>query len=169
MQTNLWEEIYRLFDEMTTPAGILLFVGLLLVVVEIFQSTRMISGGIGLFMTISGIVVRMLCGGSLPMLFALIFICCFVIMAAYVVMLRVCKYGWLSRAPVTGVGKEAAENKDYYFLLNLEGTATSDIRVSGKIAINGIEFSAESQDYVPQGCRVRVVSVQGRRITVKKI
>lgn len=61
-------------------------------------------------------------------------------------------------------------NEKYQFLLNREGEAATDMRPVGTIKVDGEEFSAVSNgQWVEKGDNIKIVSVDGTKILVKKV
>lgn len=61
-------------------------------------------------------------------------------------------------------------NEKYQFLLDREGEAATDMRPVGTIKVDGEEYSAVSNgQWIAKGDDIRIVSVDGTRILVKKI
>ncbi|SFJ20381.1 NfeD-like C-terminal, partner-binding [Halobacillus dabanensis] len=61
-------------------------------------------------------------------------------------------------------------NEKYQFLLDREGEAATDMRPVGTIKIDGEEYSAVSNgQWVEKGDSIRIVSVDGTKILVKKV
>lgn len=171
---NFWDEFVRLFTEMGVAAGVCIVLGLILVIIEIFQPGFGVFGGLGTLLIITGIVIRMLQGGSLLMLFIMIFIVIVILLGAFMIMVRSMKYGWLSRTDLiqTGaaVGFERSEaTKDFSDLLNQTGKTTTPLRPSGKAIISGTEYDVVAQGaFISSEREIKVVEVEGIRIVVRE-
>lgn len=169
-------EFVKLFTEMGIIAAVLISAGLILLAFEIVQSNFGLFGALGVLVLVGGIVARMLGGGSLPMLFILVFLVVLLLFMFFLASVRATKYGWLTRTASLGSKAAVSEKgategfKDYYFLLNLEGTSMTDIRPKGQIVINEIEFDALcAEKAIERGAKIRVVEVEGSKIIVKQI
>lgn len=164
------QAIAELFTDMTIIAYAFIIAGILLCIIEILQKTRFIAGGIGALLIAAGSLSVILVRPSPVRVFLIMFIVVGIL--TLVMLYRIYFYNqiWLKRKPVLSGDSANPENKDYYFLLNLEGVAVTDIIENGKITINSIEFDVFNADktVIPQSSRVRVVAVAGRKITVRE-
>ena len=171
---NFWNEFVRLFTGMGVAAGVCIVLGLVLVIIEIFQPGFGVFGGLGTLLIIAGIVIRMLQGGSLLMLFIMIFIVVIILLGAFTIMVRSMKYGWLSRTDFiqtgTAVGTDRSEaTKDFSQLLDLSGKTTTPLRPSGKAVINGTEYDVVAQGaFISSEREIKVVEIEGVRIVVRE-
>lgn len=174
LAANFWQEFSDLFAGMGVAAGICIVLGLVLCIIEIFQPGFGIFGGLGTILILIGIIIRMLQGGTLLMLFIMIFIIVAVLLIAFVIMVRSMKYGWLSRTDFIqqGTAIDAARSEgtnNYNGLLNLTGITTTSLRLSGKAKINNTEYDVVAQGpFIDVNKKVKVVEVEGTRIVVRE-
>ncbi len=171
---NFWDEFVRLFTGMGVAAGICIVLGLIFVIVEIFQPGFGFFGAIGTLLIIAGIVIRMLQGGSLLMLFIMIFIVVIILLGAFMIMVRSMKYGWLSRTDFIQMGTAVSTGrsdatKDFSELLNKTGKTTTPLRPSGKAIIDGIEYDVIAQGtFINSDKDIKVIEIEGVRIVVRE-
>lgn len=169
---DFWNEFVRLFTGMGVAAGICIVLGLILVIIEIFQPGFGFFGGLGTLLIIAGIVIRMLQGGSLLMLFIMIFIVVVILLGAFLIMVRSMKYGWLSRTDLiqtgTAVSPERSDaTQDFSKLVNRTGKTTTPLRPSGKAVIDGTVYDVVTQGaFIDVNKDIKVVEVEGVRIVV---
>ena len=164
--TNLSE----LFGGMSIATFMLITAGLILIVVEFFQPSYGIAAGCGALITLTGITVRMLSGGTLIMLFFLTLFCAIVLIAAYTLMLVTQKRAWLTTSLALKLKRSVLEEEgeNYDSLLGRKGIATTDIAESGHIAVDDVNLFVTSDGFIPKGCAVRVVRVNGDSIQVER-
>lgn len=171
---SFWEQFVELFAGMGVAAGVCIVLGLVLCIIEIFQPGFGIFGGLGALLIIAGLVIRMLQGGTLLMLFIMIFLIIVILMAAFLIMVRSMKYGWLSRADFiqTGTAVDPVRSdatKDFSYLLDKTGKATTPLRPSGKATIEDQEYDVIAQGaFIAAGAKIKVIEIEGARIVVKE-
>lgn len=171
---NFWEEFVQLFAGMGVAAGVCIVLGLVLCIIEIFQPGFGVFGGLGALLIIAGLVIRMLQGGTLLMLFIMIFLIIIILLAAFMIMVRSMKYGWLSRADFiqTGTAVDPVRSdatKDFSYLLDKTGKATTPLRPSGKATIEDQEYDVIAQGaFIAAGAKIKVIEIEGARIVVKE-
>jgi len=58
---------------------------------------------------------------------------------------------------------------DLEYLVGKEGTASTDLRPSGKCDIDGVEFDVRSEGYyIAKGSKVQIIRVQGSTLIIKE-
>ena len=68
-----WDEVVSLFTEMNLVPAILLIIGLIFCIVEIFIPGFGVFGITGSILLVGGVVAKMLYGGTVTQLFVLLF------------------------------------------------------------------------------------------------
>lgn len=171
-------EMKYLFAEMGVAAAVCLAVGLLFVIIEIFNPGFGFFGITGIILLLVGMVLRVTDNGSgnpLLQLLLLLLITVIVCVMAFAVMAVSAKKGWLSRTPIvmhdtavsTGITDGTA---DYTSLIGEEGKSVSMLRPSGIAEIAGNRYDVVAQgEFIAPNKDVKVVSVEGVRIVVKEI
>lgn len=174
MAASIWQEFKLLFLEMGVATAICLCLGIICLVVEIFNPGFGFFGIAGVILLLVGIVLRIVEGGTLAQLFWLILLTVFVIVIAFAIMSHSAKRGWLSRTPIimadsaipTGITEGTA---DYTSLIGKEGVASSVLRPSGIAIIDGKRFDVVAEGaFIDENTEIIVSSVEGVRIVVKK-
>ena len=107
--TGILHTLGALFSGMSLITGVLAIVGHLLIVVELFQPSRGIVGYCGAVALLCGIVVRMLMGGTILMLFIMVFLSVTVILSMHILMLCLQKRAWLTHALALKLEEKASE------------------------------------------------------------
>ena len=139
---TFWQEVALVFTEIGWIPAICLILGMILIIVEIFQPGFGFFGIAGGILVVIGIIVRIYnSGGGNPIIqfFVLLAIVLGVLALAAVIMMIALKKGWLARTGLV--------NKD---------TAVSTGHTSNSV-------------FVAKGCKIVVDSVEGGKITVKQI
>lgn len=173
----MFNEISILFSGMTTLALIFLIVGLILIIVEEFFYGSWIFGISGVIFTIAGIVFRVLVRDGNPFAQIALILLIQVILAAlgFLVIFWLSKKGWINHSWLvqdgTAVDKGfSAGTADYTSLIGQEGIVVSYLRPIGKAEINGVLYDVNAgSTLIEVGSKVVVTSVEGVRISVKKL
>lgn len=174
VMSNFWDEFVLLFADMGVAAGICLVLGLILCIIEIFQPGFGIFGALGTILILAGIIIRMIQGGSLLMLFIMVFLIIVILLGCFLIMVRSMKYGWLSRTSLvlqgTAVNEEFSDGtKNHNDLIGKEGIANTPLRPSGKAEIDGVLYDVVAQSsFIDKGKKVVVLEIEGVRIVVKE-
>ncbi len=167
ISAGLRNNLVELFTGMSVVTFILLSLGLMLIVVEFFQPAHKISAYCGAVLTLCGIAVRMLSGGTLVMLFFMVFFCAVVLLAAHILKLFTQKRAWLATSLALKLERSVQEETDgYEYILGREGVATTDISGNGHMSLDNVNFFVSSQEFIAKGSKVRVVHVFGDSIKV---
>lgn len=170
ISAGLWHNLTELFSGMSVVSFILTAVGLILIVTEYFQPSHGYLIGCGTVLTVSGIIVRMLSGGTLIMLFFMVFFIVIILFAAHILMLVFQKKEWLTQSVAFKLENAyAAKEGEYGFLLGRDGLATTDIDGKGQMLIDNIHFFVTSGAFIPVGSVVRVIRVEGDKIDVAQV
>jgi membrane-bound serine protease (ClpP class) len=74
---------------------------------------------------------------------------------------------FIARKSLEAAQRTPTHNLDH--LVGMIGTTHTDIRPEGSVYVDGEEWSAFSQDYIPTGTRVRVLSRKKMVLTVEKV
>lgn len=173
---SIFQEIGILFTTINTATIVCLIVGLILIMVEIFQPGFGIFGILGLLLCIAGIIIHVAAGNGNPLaqIFLIIFIIAFVVTAAFLLMLASAKKGWISRSPFiensTVLSKGISEGtKDYTNIVNMIGVAITDLRPSGRASIGDQIYDVVTDGFfITKGEGLKVVAVEGIKITVRR-
>lgn len=60
-------------------------------------------------------------------------------------------------------------SSDLKYLIGKEGTASTDLRPTGKCDIDGVEFDVRSEGYyIAKGSKVQIIRVQGSTLIIKE-
>lgn len=174
---TFWEEVALVFTEIGWVPAICLILGMILIIVEIFEPGFGFFGIAGGILVVVGIIVRIYnSGGGNPIIqfFVLLAIVLGVLSVAAVVMMVALKKGWLARTGL--VNKDTAVStghtlgtQNFDDLVGKEGVTLCALRPSGRVEIEGKEYDVVSNSvFVAKGCKVVVDSVEGGKITVKQ-
>ena len=154
---------------LSVPVIIILALGLVLVVVELFLPGFGIPGITGVALLVLGVVLGSdsVLEAVLLSLGVLIILCILLTIS-----IRSAAKGKFLRSPL--VLNDAATREDGYStgkdlnaFLGCEGTALSVLRPSGTGEFNGVRLDVVTQsEFIPKGSKIKVVGVVGRRIVV---
>ena len=153
------------------PEVLLMLVGVGLLVFEMYLPGFGIPGILGGILVVTGFV---LLGPTLSQGLLL-----FVILAAILcVALSICLYsaskGRLNNSRLVlndvAVPADAADNNDLNYFIGKEGISRTVLRPSGIGEFDGVKLNVVSEgEFIGNGERIRVLSVEGNRILVQKI
>lgn len=169
-----WDEVVSLFTEMNVVPAVLLIIGLVLCIVEMFVPGVGAFGITGAICLLGGIIAKMLYGGTVAQMFILMFMLAIILLAIFGIAVWSAKRGLISKSPL--VLKETAlpENYDHIDpslqkLIGRQGITTTVFRPQGVVEIDKKFYDAISIDeYLEKGTKVVVVELQGRRLYVRK-
>lgn len=172
---SFWDEFVLTFQEIGIIPAICLIVGIVFVIVEIFQPGFGFFGITGGILIIAGIAVRMFmhgAGNPLLQMVILAGVITLLLLVAFGIMVWSMRKGWLSKTALvnkrSAVGvQRTLGTLDYDFLLGKEGTAQCALRPSGNVMIEGKIYDVVTQNgFVDKGTQVVVTQVEGGRIVV---
>ncbi len=170
-----WDEVVSLFTEMNVVPAILLTLGLILCIIEMFVPGFGAFGISGIVCLVGGIVAKMLYGGTVTQMFALIVIFAIILLIMFGIAVWSAKRGLISRSPVvlkeTALPENYAEaDKSLQNLKGKEGLTVTICRPFGTIQIDDKFYDASSVDeYLEKGTLVKVVEVEGDQIYIQKV
>ena len=174
---TFWQEIGIAFSDIGIIPAILLILGTIFIIVEIFQPGFGFFGICGIILVLAGMAVRLFMSkrGSLIVQFFVMLICVSVVVCvALLIMLRSLKKGKLSRTGLVQTTLAVSEGitggtEDFSQLLGKVGVSTSVLRPSGNEVIDGKLYSVVSQSaLIEKGKDIEVIAVEGVKITVKE-
>ncbi|MDE7395968.1 MAG: hypothetical protein K2M95_07620 [Clostridiales bacterium] len=163
--TGILNTLGDLFSGMSLITFVLVITGHILIVIELFQPSRGIVGYCGVLVLLCGIVVRMLSGGTLLMLFIMVFISVVIILSVHVLMLCLQKKAWLTHALALKLEEKASEDT----LVGKNGLAETDLAPVGTVTIEGQTMTAYGNTFIEKGQAVCVLSVRGDIVTVEAV
>lgn len=170
-----WDEVVSLFTEMNVVPAILLTLGLVLCIIEMFVPGFGVFGISGIVCLIGGIVAKMLYGGTVAQLIALIVIFSIILVVMFSITVWSAKRGLISHTPIvlkeTALPENYAEvDKSLQKLKGQEGVTVSICRPFGMIQVGDKFYDASSvDDYLEKGTLVKIVEVDGDKIFIQKI
>lgn len=174
---SFWQELQIAFGDIGILPALLLIIGTIFIIVEIFQPGFGFFGIVGMILVVAGMVARLVMSkrGSLVIQFFVMLLCVtIVILIALIIMLRSLKKGRLSRTGLVQKAKAVPEGvtsgtSDFSLLLGKFGIADSVLRPSGNALIDGRLYSVVSQSsLIEKGRDIEVIAVEGARITVRE-
>ncbi|MDE6275598.1 MAG: hypothetical protein K2M75_03560 [Clostridia bacterium] len=174
---SFWQEIQIAFSDIGIIPAILLILGTIFIIVEIFQPGFGFFGIAGIILVLAGMAVRLFMSkrGSLIVQFFVMLICVTVVVCiALAIMLHSLKKGKLSRTGLIQKSLAVSEGKsggteDFSELVGKTGKADSVLRPGGNAIIDGKLYSVVSQSaLIERGKDIEVIAVEGMKITVKE-
>lgn len=165
-----------MMDFLSSNLAILLFflAGTALLVIEVFMPGFGIAGISGIVLDVVSITLMLINHGPLAALGLTILVLA-LIGVTISVTLRSATKGRLSKTPLILHKAETAEDgynaasEDMDVFLGKEGVVVTTLRPVGMAEIDGVRLNVVSDaEFIPKGTRVRVTSVDGIRVIVRK-
>lgn len=148
-------------------------VGLMLIIIELFQGThKKLAGVLGGISIIVGIAIRMLTGPSVGVLFFIVLSIAFVLLGTHLLMLVLQKRRWLIQSLSLALHDEEylkTHTEDYKKLIDLTGIATTDIDETGHMSIGDVNFFVTAAEFIKKGSTVRVLEADRQHILVESL
>ena len=168
------EESFNLFsflEAIETLQAIILILGMILLIVEIFTPGFGIAGGSGLVLLILGIVLTARNTFEVMVMVSILII---LVVVVILVILRSARRGTLSRKLIlwsATSGEDGYQSTaDRKSMIGREGLVVTILRPAGTADFGGERLDVVSEgEYIQPGTRIRVVQVEGRRIVVKPV
>ena len=152
------------------PAVIMLIIGFVLVVVEMYIPGFGAPGIIGILLLIFGIVAT---NPSPLQALVLALIIAVLLCIAFSICIRAISKGRLNKTPLVlndvSTGEEGDAASDLRYFIGREGETHTALRPAGIAEFDGVKLNVVSDgDFIRSGCRVRVERVEGNRIVVRE-
>ncbi|MBQ9114738.1 MAG: hypothetical protein IJY07_02255 [Clostridia bacterium] len=170
---SFFNEVAIYFRGMSWLVALLMVLGFVLILIELFQNGFGIFGVIGAVVIALGIVLRVSVGDGV--IFAQIFISVFIesiaVLIAFLVLLKTGKAGWLRRSPIVESTESHTENEQ----IGEYGTALTDIAPIGVANIEGEVKDVVTESFnIAQGENLKVSHTENdgdnnNKIVVEKI
>ena len=174
----MFEQIRLLFVNIDAATALCLIAGLLLIALEIFQTGSITFGVTGGLLYFTGMIFRVLNPHEdeqpLAMLFIMTLFAMLYIVVIFLLMVSTSRRSWLTRTPATAEEKVIKSEKnngkeDYSGLLNKLGVAITKLSPDGKAEIKDKVYEVTAEGFfINRGEVVRVISIEGKNIVVKK-
>ena len=153
------------------PVLILMLVGVALLVFEMYVPGFGVPGISGIALLVLGFVLLKPTLGQGLLLFAIL---AAILCVALSICLITASRGRLSKSKLVlndvAVPAEAAEHNDLNYFIDREGVSHTALRPAGIGEFDGVKLNVVSDgEFIAQGKRIRVLSVQGNRIVVREI
>lgn len=168
-------EFVQIFSEMGWVCGILLSVGILFCIIEIFIPGLGFFGISGTVLVIAGIIARIVEGASATQIAIMVGLFILIVTVLFLLMLYSARYGLLGRTAI--IEKGTAVSKNYFLqtrklekLIGKTGITVNEMNLGGKIRIGDTEYNARTLDnIIPEGTKVQVTKIVDGEIIVKRV
>ena len=167
-------EFVEIFTGMSWIPALLLSLGLLFLIVEVFIPGFGFFGVTGILLLIAGIIVRIVDGLNIVQSLTLILLVLGVLIIAFLLMVNSARHGLLGR---TGLFEtKSSIHKDYdkvdknlSKLVGQSGRAVGVLNLGGKAKIKGKIYDVVSvNSYIEDGAHIKVVEIRDNTIMVRK-
>lgn len=167
-------EFVEIFTQMSWISALLLVLGAVFLLVEVFVPGFGFFGITGILSLIAGIVVRICQGLNVTQSIALVLIALVFFVVVSIIMVGSASHGLLGRTGLFERKSSIAEDynkvsKQYRKLVGKSGKAVTKINLAGKAKINGKIYDVMSiNSYIEVGQHVKVVEIKDNTIMVRK-
>ncbi|MGI6297902.1 MAG: NfeD family protein [Saccharofermentanales bacterium] len=161
-------EFFSYLDRLQPLEIVLLVAGVILLVVEMFTPGFGLAGGTGVVLLVIGIILT---AGSPLEAIALVLILIVLVSIMILLLLRSARKGRLARNMIlhlkSSKDKGYRSSEDKSALVGQTGTASSDLRPSGVVDLDGERLDVVTQgSFIRRGTKVRIIEVTGNRVVV---
>lgn len=167
-----------LFSNMEWYVAVCIAVGMVLLIIEIFEPGFGIFGISGIVLLVLGVILRAVfrADGDNPLLqiFQMLLLYLLIAGLAIVFVVVAHKKNWLKKTPFvqekTAVNPDFSDGtKNYGHLVGKVGTAVTDLRPTGKAEIDGTILDVVGNSFfIPHDHSIIITSVEGSKINVEE-
>lgn len=167
-------EFAQIFTEMSWVPAVLLSLGLIFTIVEVFVPGFGFFGIVGIGSLIAGVVVRIVQGLSVVQSLTLVLIVLGFFVIAGMYMVFSAQYGILSQTGLFETNTTLRRDynkteKELRKLVGKSGRAISRLNLGGKAKIRGKIYDVVSAtSLIPAGSHVKVIAIKDNQIIVRK-
>ena len=167
-------EFVEIFTEMGWIPALLLCLGLVFIIVEVFVPGFGFFGITGIISIIAGIIIRIVEGLSLTQSLTLILLVLGFFIIAFMFMVYSAQYGILGRTGLFETRSSIPQDynktdKELRKLIGKSGRAVGVLNLGGKAKINGKIYDVVSKNsYIEDGAHVKVIEIKDNTIIVRK-
>lgn len=175
---TFWQELQIAFGEIGVIPAILLLLGTVFIIIEIFQPGFGFFGISGIILVIVGMAIRLYRsdrGNPVLQFFVMLLCVIFAVGIAFIVMIHSMRKGRLSKTAFVQSSTAVPEGitkgtEDFTPLVGKAGIAATVLRPSGNALIAGKLYSVVAQaGLIEKDKEIEVVSVEGAKIVVKEL
>lgn len=175
---TFWQELQIAFGEIGVIPAILLLLGTVFIIIEIFQPGFGFFGISGIILVIVGMAIRLYRSdrGNPVLQFFVMLLCVIIAVGiAFIVMIHSMRKGKLSKTAFVQSSTAVPEGitkgtEDFTSLVGKAGIAATVLRPSGNALIAGKLYSVVAQaGLIEKDKEIEVVSVEGAKIVVKEL
>ncbi len=173
---SIWNQFCEIFTQMSWIPAVLLGVGLIFVIIEVFVPGFGFFGITGTLTMVAGIIVRIAVKPGLnvtqSIMMILLVIAVFAVCA--IIMVHSAKHGFLGKTGLfetkSTLSKDYGEvEKNLRKLIGKSGKTVSPLKLGGKAKIKGKIYDVLSiNSYIDAGVNIKVVEIKNNTIMVRK-
>ncbi len=167
-------EFAEIFTGMSWIPALLLSLGLLFLIVEVFIPGFGFFGVTGILLLIAGIIVRIVDGLNIVQSLTLILLVLGVLIIAFLLMVNSARHGLLGRTGLFETKSSIRQDydkvdKNLSKLVGQSGRAVGVLNLGGKAKIKGKIYDVVSvNSYIEDGAHIKVVEIRDNTIMVRK-
>lgn len=175
---TFWQELQIAFGDIGVIPAILLLLGTIFIIIEIFQPGFGFFGISGIILVVVGMAIRLYRSdrGDPVLQFFVMLLCVIIAVGiAFLVMIRSMRKGRLSKTAFVQSSTAVPEGitkgtEDFTQLVGRAGVAATVLRPSGNALIAGKLYSVVSQSgLIEKDKEIEVIAVEGVKIVVKEL
>lgn len=165
-------DIFNFFTQISVIQGLIILIGVILVIVEMFHPGFGAPGITGSILIVIGIV---LIAQTIQQALVLIILILAILGIALSIVIHSATKGKLSRSPFVLKHSQQKETgyigiNDLEYFLGKEGISSTVLRPAGLVDFDGVKIDVVSEGpFIPQGRNVKVIKVGGSSIVVREI
>ena len=167
-------EFVEIFTGMSWIPALVLSLGLLFLIVEVFIPGFGFFGVTGILLLIAGIIVRIVDGLNIVQSLTLILLVLGVLIIAFLLMVNSARHGLLGRTGLFETKSSIRQDydkvdKNLSKLVGQSGRAVGVLNLGGKAKIKGKIYDVVSvNSYIEDGAHIKVVEIRDNTIMVRK-
>lgn len=168
-----------LFSNMQWYVAVCIAVGIVLLLIEVFEPGFGIFGISGIVLLVLSIVLRAVIrkpeDNPIAQVFQMLLLFLIIGALLFILLAVATKKNWLKKTPLIQSGTAVNEDfsdgtENYSSLIGKEGKAVTDLRPSGKAEIDGKVYDVVADNFfINVGKRIKVNNVEGSKIGVEII
>ena len=165
----------QIFSQMHWSAMLLLIIGLIFMVIEMFIPDFGVFGVLGLVSLAAGVIVRICQGTTIGQALTLILIVVLLYCGCFGLMVRSAKHGALGKTGLfetkpTISTEYNQPNEDYLKLIGLTGRTITSLNFAGRARIQGKIYDVISESsFIEKNVEIKVVEIKDNTIIVKRV
>lgn len=169
----MWQEFVTLFSNFGYIPMIILAIGLILCIIEMFVPGFGVFGILGCIFVVGSVITRMMMGGSVYHLIIMALLVIIILAIAVLALVAMSKLNWI-KSPIieknTTLPIDYHKNVEVYkSLVGKHGVAITNMNPIGHALIDNVDYEVLGDgEYISANTHIKVVRVEDKNIYVVK-